>query len=295
MTRQWHAQEVEKHFRSKWDGEVQTFRPGDDDGKQGPILNRLLTWRTHRIKFEAHAAALVNNNLRTEDRPVSTPGEDMNDNEIESEFRAPEEVMSFRADAARGHYLGPWTGKSAIQRQGKIASHVKTNKEGPAQTRANGEVFEGLGEPKHQVQGVGHQLANVHTIRFGWLLIRQEEHVRWSCVDEHRGCHTLELNAEVSVVVMRGRAVRREEGRGRGHGIQEFCPGGGITFDFLFGTDVCAALGWESSTGVVSERRATKTRKDSGCRTRYEIENWWCRKSQAGRTGVHQSNTTRNG
>ena len=164
--------------------------------------------------------------------------------------------MSFRADAARGHYLGARTGKSAIQRQRNIASHVKTNKEGPAQTRANGEVFEGLGEPKHQVQGVGHQLANVHRIRFGWLLIRQKERVRWSCVDEHRGCHTLELNAEVSVVVTRGRAVRREEGLGRGHGIQELCPGGGNHIRlFVRDRRLCSA-----GMGVVNRRGVGKTR-----------------------------------
>ena len=44
VTRRSHAMEVEKHLRSKWDVEVQTFGPGDDDGKRVPIVNRILTW-----------------------------------------------------------------------------------------------------------------------------------------------------------------------------------------------------------------------------------------------------------
>ena len=47
----------------------------------------------------------VKKNLTSKDRPVSTPGEDMNDDLNESELSAPDEIMSFRADAARGNYL----------------------------------------------------------------------------------------------------------------------------------------------------------------------------------------------
>ena len=37
------AKEIEKHLRSTWDVKVQTFRPGDDDGKQVRISNKMPT------------------------------------------------------------------------------------------------------------------------------------------------------------------------------------------------------------------------------------------------------------
>ena len=41
VTRRWHAKKVEKHLRSKWDVEMQTFGPEDDAGKQIQILKKI--------------------------------------------------------------------------------------------------------------------------------------------------------------------------------------------------------------------------------------------------------------
>ena len=63
VTPRWHAMKVKKHLRSKWCVEVQTFRRGDDDGRQIRILRRILTWETYGIEYEAdqtHAAVLLN-------------------------------------------------------------------------------------------------------------------------------------------------------------------------------------------------------------------------------------------
>ena len=63
-------------MRSTWDVEVQTFGPGDNDGLQVRILNRILAWGTSGTEHEAdqtHAA--VRKNLRSKDRPASTPGD----------------------------------------------------------------------------------------------------------------------------------------------------------------------------------------------------------------------------
>ena len=43
---------------------------------------------------------------------------------------------------------------------------------------------------------------NISVWMIGWVQNQQKEHVRWSCVDKCRGCQTLELNAEVSGVVI---------------------------------------------------------------------------------------------
>ena len=51
VMRWWHAKEIEKNLRSEWDAEVQTFGPGDDDGKQVRILNRILTWGPNSINW----------------------------------------------------------------------------------------------------------------------------------------------------------------------------------------------------------------------------------------------------
>ena len=46
VTCRWRAKKVEKHLRRKCDLEVETFGPGDSDGKAGSIfLDRILTWR----------------------------------------------------------------------------------------------------------------------------------------------------------------------------------------------------------------------------------------------------------
>ena len=80
---------------------------GGDDLKQVRFLNRIVTWGPNGIGYEADQkrAATSVKNLTSKDRPVSTPGEDMNDNVNESELSAPEEIKSFQADAARGNYL----------------------------------------------------------------------------------------------------------------------------------------------------------------------------------------------
>ena len=48
---------------------------------------------------------LVKKNLTSKHRPVSTPGEDTNENVNEPELSEPAESKSFRAHAARGNYL----------------------------------------------------------------------------------------------------------------------------------------------------------------------------------------------
>ena len=133
VTRQWHAKEIEKHLRSKWDVEVQTFGPGDDDGKHVAILNRVLTWGPNGIGHEAdqeHAAKLVKRNLTTKDRPISTPGENMNDNVNESELSAPEEIKSIRTDAAR-QLLRPnlqFSGKGISRAMSKLTKKDQRNR-----------------------------------------------------------------------------------------------------------------------------------------------------------------------
>ena len=71
-------------------------------------MNRILTWGRNGIRYEAdqkHAVMLVNENLTSKDRPVSTQGEDRKDSVNESEMSAPEEIRSFRANAARVNFL----------------------------------------------------------------------------------------------------------------------------------------------------------------------------------------------
>ena len=54
---------------------------------------------------QKHAAKVVKKNLTSNDRRVSTPGEDLYDHVNGSESGALEEMKSFRADATRGNYL----------------------------------------------------------------------------------------------------------------------------------------------------------------------------------------------
>ena len=74
VTRRWHAKEIKKHLRSKWDVDVQTFGPRDTDLKQVCILNRILTWGPNGSGCEAdqkRAAISVKKNL------TCTPREDV--------------------------------------------------------------------------------------------------------------------------------------------------------------------------------------------------------------------------
>ena len=137
---------TEKHLRSKWDVEVQTFGPGDDDGMQVLFFNRILTWGPNGIGYEAdqkHAAMFVKENLTSKDRLVSTPEEDTNDTVNEPELSEPEEIMSFRADAARDNYLSMDRPDLQFSAEEISRAQAKANEEGPAQNRENGEIIEG--------------------------------------------------------------------------------------------------------------------------------------------------------
>ena len=84
------------------------IRTRANDKKQIRVLNRTLTWRATRIEYEAdqrHAAALIDKNLTSKDRPVSTSGEDMNDDTRKLFLETQEEIKSYRGHAARGTYL----------------------------------------------------------------------------------------------------------------------------------------------------------------------------------------------
>ena len=74
------------------------IRARRDDEKQVRILNRILTWGTNGIEHEAdqtYAAVLASQNLTSTDRPVSTLGEDMNDNVNDPDMDALEKKKSF--------------------------------------------------------------------------------------------------------------------------------------------------------------------------------------------------------
>ena len=67
VTRRWLAKEVEKRLHSNWDVGVQTFGPGDDDGKHGRILNSIVRSRANGTGNEAdhkHAALRANKNFK---------------------------------------------------------------------------------------------------------------------------------------------------------------------------------------------------------------------------------------
>ena len=72
---------------------MQTFRLRDDDGKQLRIFNKILAWDPTEL------------GMRRTIGQSARQGRDMNDTVNESELSAPEEIKSFRADAARGNYL----------------------------------------------------------------------------------------------------------------------------------------------------------------------------------------------
>ena len=60
-------------------------------------VNIILTRNANGIGYEAdqeHAAGMVNKNLTSKDRPVSTLGEDMDDNVNESDLSAPAQIIS---------------------------------------------------------------------------------------------------------------------------------------------------------------------------------------------------------
>ena len=67
----------------------------------------------------------------------------MKDNVKESELSAPEEIKSFRADAASGNYLS--MDKPDVQFSAKKISRAmsKPDEEGSAQNRKNGQIIEG--------------------------------------------------------------------------------------------------------------------------------------------------------
>ena len=123
---------------------MQSFEPGAIDKKQIRVLKRTLTWGAMGIEHEAdqrHAVALIDKNLTSKDRPVSTPGEDMNEDFSEHELETREEIRSYRGhthSARQTLELG--STRLAIQREGDIASHVEAHNEGPTQSRENGEV-----------------------------------------------------------------------------------------------------------------------------------------------------------
>ena len=109
VTTRGHGREVEAHLRDKWEIEVQVLGPGMGDKKQVRILNRMITWGETGIMYEAdqkHAEVLVSRNISKADRSVSTPGEDVNGKDQGMEMVDSRDIKEFRADAARGNYLG---------------------------------------------------------------------------------------------------------------------------------------------------------------------------------------------
>ena len=117
--------------------------------KQVCIRDRILRWGPNGIGYESdqiHAAILVKKNLTSKDRPVSTPGEDMNGNVNKTESSAPEEIKSFRADGARGNCMSMDRPKLQFSAKENLPSHDKINEEeGSAQNRKTVEVLEGSG------------------------------------------------------------------------------------------------------------------------------------------------------
>ena len=97
VTSRRHSKDVEDHLRSTWDLAVQTNGPEANDKKQIRVLIRTLTWRATGIECEAdqrHAATLIDEKLTGEDRPVSTPSKDMNEDISEPELGTREEIRS---------------------------------------------------------------------------------------------------------------------------------------------------------------------------------------------------------
>ena len=145
MTRRWLAKESEKHLRGKSAGRRRKLGHKMMTEKQICIRDRILRWRPNGIEYESdqkHAAILVKKILTSKDRPVSTPGEDMNGNVNESESSAPEEIKSFRADAARDNCMSMDRPNLQFSAKENLPSHVKINEEeGSAQNRKTVEVL----------------------------------------------------------------------------------------------------------------------------------------------------------
>ena len=77
VTSRKHSKEIEDHLRNQWEVEVQTFGPGEHATKQIRARNRILTWEVAGIEHDAD---------HRQDRLVSTPGEDVNEDENEPEL-----------------------------------------------------------------------------------------------------------------------------------------------------------------------------------------------------------------
>ena len=128
-----------------------------------------------------------------------------NDNENESELIALEEIMLFRADAARGNDLS--MDRPDLQFSAKEISRAMSKPAKKDQRRIvrmakylKGSKNQRI-KQQIQVRCRGQHLHSVHRLRLGRLQIHQKEHVRWSCIDQHRGCQALEFHPEVCSVV----------------------------------------------------------------------------------------------
>ena len=99
-----HSKEVEDHLRSTWEVEVQAFGPGRYDQKQIRVLNRIVRWRVAGIEYEADRSTDVGREECDEQAStIQHTGEAVNEDKNELEFITPEEIKSYRGDAAKGN------------------------------------------------------------------------------------------------------------------------------------------------------------------------------------------------
>ena len=108
---QWLVGELQKHFLIKNRG---TLGPDSDDLKDIRVLNRIVSWCSDGIRYEAdqrHAAMLVKAFNLQDAKGVETPGlnpslEDVERSCNNSDKLTNSETTAYRACAARGNFLG---------------------------------------------------------------------------------------------------------------------------------------------------------------------------------------------
>ena len=108
VTSRHHAMRIVEHLESKWEVKTTILGPAENDAKSVRILNRMITWGSNELHYEAdkkHAEIMVKKHVVAKDRDVTTPGENVNVEEGAEELTDVTEVRDFRADAARMNYL----------------------------------------------------------------------------------------------------------------------------------------------------------------------------------------------
>ena len=109
LARRGEASVVRKGMEKKYSVEVQMIGPRHDDPKEMKVLNRTVRWTREGISYEAdekHAEKLIKSCGVVEGATAVTPGVLDTHAKDEGEQASPAEATEYRADAARGNFLG---------------------------------------------------------------------------------------------------------------------------------------------------------------------------------------------